>query len=45
MVATLQLNDVGIRYGKREVLSGITTALVGVPFLFSLIITDRRRAW
>src|SRR4051794_27999847 len=25
MVATLQLNDVGIRYGKREVLSGITT--------------------
>lgn len=25
MVATLQLNDVGVRYGKREVLSGITT--------------------
>jgi len=25
MVATLQLNDVGVRYGRREVLSGITT--------------------
>jgi iron complex transport system ATP-binding protein len=25
MVATLQLKDVGVRYGKREVLSGITT--------------------
>jgi len=25
MVATLQLNAVGVRYGKREVLSGITT--------------------
>ncbi|WP_134495886.1 ABC transporter ATP-binding protein [Microvirga pakistanensis] len=25
MVATLQLNDVGVRYGKVEVLSGITT--------------------
>jgi len=25
MVATLQLNDVGVRYGRREILSGITT--------------------
>jgi iron complex transport system permease protein len=24
---------------------GIITALVGVPFLFSLIMTNRRRAW
>jgi iron complex transport system ATP-binding protein len=28
MVATLQLNDVGVRYGKREVLSGITTPML-----------------
>jgi iron complex transport system ATP-binding protein len=28
MVATLQLNDVGVRYGKQEVLSGITTPVL-----------------
>jgi len=28
MVATLQLNDVGVRYGKHEVLSGITTPVM-----------------
>jgi iron complex transport system ATP-binding protein len=28
MVATLQLTDVGVRYGKREVLSGITTPVL-----------------
>lgn len=28
MVASLQLNDVGVRYGKREVLSGITTPIL-----------------
>ena len=25
MVATLQLDQVGVRYGKQEVLSGVTT--------------------
>jgi iron complex transport system ATP-binding protein len=28
MVATLQLTDVGVRYGKQEVLSGVTTPLL-----------------
>jgi iron complex transport system ATP-binding protein len=28
MVATLQLNDVGVRYGRQEVLSGITTPVL-----------------
>jgi iron complex transport system ATP-binding protein len=28
MVATLQLNDVGVRYGRQNVLSGITTPLL-----------------
>jgi iron complex transport system ATP-binding protein len=28
MVATLQLNDVGVRYGKQDVLSGITTPVL-----------------
>ena len=28
MVATLQLNDVGVRYGRQEVLSGVTTPLM-----------------
>jgi iron complex transport system ATP-binding protein len=28
MVATLQLTDVGVRYGKQEVLSGVTTPVL-----------------